>query len=179
MNDTERYLKAATKGLWGRERSALKAELRGHISARVQEFRLGGLSEAEAERQTLRELGAPVQVSNGMLGVHTLPAFGKAGLLSALLATALLTVVPQGLAQVRAVYAVPPISVVQDKKVQFGAESYLDFEQLKKELAKAGAQLSGPANRATLVLPGTPRPTQPLELVAPQYGSTLAQNGRT
>ena len=29
------------------------------------------------------------------------------------------------------------------------------------------------------MLPGTPRPTQPLELVAPRLGSTLAQSGRS
>ena len=54
-SDTERYLNAATRGLWGRQRRALKTKLRGHITARVQDFRLGGLSAAEAERQPLRE----------------------------------------------------------------------------------------------------------------------------
>ena len=54
-SDTERYLNAATRGLWGHQRHALKTELRGHITARVQDFRLGGLSAAEAERQPLRE----------------------------------------------------------------------------------------------------------------------------
>ena len=176
---TERYLKAATRGLWGRQRRALRDELKGHIDTRIQEFRLGGLSEPDAERQTLRELGAPMQVSSGMLGVHTLPALGKAGMLTALLTTGLLTVLPQGLAQVGSIYTVPQVSASPQSNVQYGASSYLDYAQLKMELVKAGAQLNGPINKATLVLPGTPRPTQLLELGAPRYGSTLAQNGRS
>jgi hypothetical protein len=179
MNDTERYLKAATRGLWGRERNALTAELRGHISARIQDFRLGGLSGAEAERQTLRELGAPVQVSGGMLGVHTLPALGKAGALTALLMTGLLTVLPQGLAQVGSIFTAPHITIDGKGEVQIGASSYLDFEQLRKELAKAGAQLQGSVVDPTLVIPGAPRPTQSLGSMISGPGGSLTQDGRT
>jgi hypothetical protein len=159
MNDTERYLKAATKGLWGRERSALKAELRGHISARVQEFRLGGLSEAEAERQTLRELGAPVQVSSGMLSVHTLPTVGKAGALTALLATALLTVVPQGLAQVSSQFLLSDIA-----QGPTDATSYLDFGQLRTELKKVGGAINGSTQDPSISLPGVPHSPVSLDL---------------
>ena len=176
---TERYLNAATHGLWGRHRRALKAELRGHITARVQDFRLGGLSAAEAERQTLRELGAPVRVSSGMLGVYALPALGRAGALSALLMTGLLTVLPQGLAQVGSLYTSPRFVTTSAGEVQFGASSYLDFDQLKKELKKAGVQLQGSIDKPTLIIPGTPRPTQLLEYVSPEYGGSTFQNGRS
>uniref|UniRef100_UPI00286E5470 permease prefix domain 1-containing protein n=1 Tax=Deinococcus sp. TaxID=47478 RepID=UPI00286E5470 len=176
---TERYLNAATRGLWGRHRRALKAELRGHITARVQDFRLGGLSAAEAERQTLRELGAPVRVSGGMLGVYALPALGRAGALSALLMTGLLTVLPQGLAQVGSLYTSPRFVTTSAGEVQFGASSYLDFDQLKKELKKAGVQLQGSIDNPTLIIPGTPRPTQLLEYVSPEYGGSTFQNGRS
>ena len=150
---TERYLNAATRGLWGRHRRALKAELRGHITARVQDFRLGGLSAAEAERQTLRELGAPVRVSGGMLGVYALPALGRAGALSALLMTGLLTVLPQGLAQVNGKFLNPDGTQ---------ASSYLDFDQLKKELSKVGGTLTGTIQNPFISIPGVPRPNTPL-----------------
>lgn len=94
MKQTERYLRAATRGLWGRARRDLRTELAGHLNERVAEFRLGGLSLEEAECRTLRELGTPERVSGGMLGVHTVPALGKAGALSLLLATTLLTALP-------------------------------------------------------------------------------------
>ena len=148
---TERYLNAATHGLWGRHRRALKAELRGHITARVQDFRLGGLSAAEAERQTLRELGAPVRVSGGMLGVYALPALGRAGALSALLMTGLLTVLPQGLAQMNSQFLLS-----DDAQGPNDATSYLDFEQLKKELEKVGGAITGSLKNPSLSLPGVP-----------------------
>ena len=165
---TERYLNAATRGLWGRQRRALKAELRGHITARVQDFRLGGLSAAEAERQTLRELGAPVRVSGGMLGVYALPALGRAGALGALLMTGLLTVLPQGLAQVSGKFLAPDDAL---------ASSYLDFNQLKFEIAKVGGTLTGTAENPTISLPGLSIPTM-LSGVAAWRGAALTQGGR-
>ncbi|QFP75105.1 permease prefix domain 1-containing protein [Deinococcus sp. AJ005] len=146
MKQTEQYVRQATRGLWGRARRELRTELEGHIAERCQEFRLSGLSAAEAERQTLRELGAPVQVSRGMLDVYTAPALGKAGVLSALLATAVFSALPQGLAQVQSIYGSFPNT---------GPTSYLDFGQLKAAIEKAGGKVSGSAKNATFSLPGT------------------------
>ena len=130
---------------------------------------MGGLSAEEAERQTLRELGAPVQVSGGMLGVHTVPAVGKAGAVSFLLATALLTAVPQGLAQVKSIYG---------SVENVGASAYLDFEGLKSAIAKAGGALTGPPDNAFLTVPGAPRPAYPLN-TAQWPGATLVQDQQT
>ncbi|WP_237724955.1 permease prefix domain 1-containing protein, partial [Deinococcus alpinitundrae] len=131
----------------------MRTELAGHLNERVAEFRLGGLSVEEAEQRTLRELGAPERVSGGMLGVHTLPALGKAGALSVLLATALLTALPQGLAQVKGIYGSIP---------NIGQASYLNFEQLKAAIEKAGGELSGKPDDAFLTVPGAPRSHYPL-----------------
>jgi len=159
MNDTERYLRAATKGLWGKQRRALRAELNGHIRVRIQEFMLGGLSESEAERQTLRELGAPMQVSRGMLSVHTLPALGKAGVVSLLVATALLSVAPKGYAQVSSQFLLS-----DDAQGPIDATSYLDFGQLKAELKKVGGAIVGPAQAPSISLPGVPHSPVALDL---------------
>ncbi|CAM3858066.1 permease prefix domain 1-containing protein [Deinococcus frigens] len=169
MKGTERYVRQATRGLWGRARRELQAELEGHIAERCQEFRLAGLNPQEAERQTLRELGAPVQVRAGMLDVHTVPALGKAGVLSALLATALFSALPQGLAQVRSIYG---------HTENAGASSYLDFQQLKEAVQKAGGKISGPASEATVTVPGAPRASFPLS-TAQWPGTTLIQDGKT
>ena len=158
---TEGYLKAATRGLWGRQRRALRAELRGHISARVQEFRLGGLSESDAERQTLRELGAPVQVSSGMLGVHTLPALGKAGVLTVLLATGLLTVLPQGLAQVG--------SILDSR---FGI--YVDLRQLQAEFKKSGGDVVMNGKVLSIAVPGVSGLSFSGHVVTPTWLPSLA-----
>ncbi|WP_293911720.1 permease prefix domain 1-containing protein [Deinococcus sp.] len=152
MKPTERYLKQATRGLWGRARRELRAELAGHLGERVAELRLGNLSADEAERQVLRELGAPEQVSVGMLGVHTVPAVGKTGALGLLMATVLFAALPQGLAQVKGIYSYSQ---------EGGATGYLDFEQFKASIEKAGGKISGPADNATIRLPGVtaPRPS--------------------
>ena len=169
MKPTERYLKAATRGLWGAKKRELCAELEGHINERIQEFRLGGLSLEEAERQTLRELGTPRRVSGGMLGVHTVPAVGKAGAVSFLLAAALMMALPQGLAQVQSIYGNFPNTV---------ETSYLNFEQLKAAIEKAGGELSGAPDAAFVTVPGAPRPHYPLN-TAKWPGTTLVQANRT
>ena len=168
MNHTERYLKAATRGLWGAKKRELCAELEGHINERIQEFRLGGLSAEEAERQTLRELGTPRRVSGGMLGVYTVPAVGKAGAVSFLLAAALMTVVPQGLAQVQGIYS----------SSDNGPSSYLDFEQLKTEIEKAGGRISGQGDATIIDLKDAPQPPQPLSFYGFQR-PTLVKDGKT
>lgn len=145
MKQTERYVWQATRGLWGAARRELRAELKGHIAERCQEFRLAGLNEEEAERQTLRELGAPIQVSGGMLDVYTIPTLGKAGVLSALLATALFSTLPQGLAQVESIYT---------SAEPYGSGSYLDFEQLKAEIRKEGGKVTGEAESTKIAVIG-------------------------
>lgn len=66
-----RYLRGATKGL-GRRQQEVRRELIGHIEARVQDFKLAGFGDAEALRQTLRELGEPEYVHLGMQRVDLL-----------------------------------------------------------------------------------------------------------
>lgn len=152
MNEAERYLRAATRGLWGRQRREVRAELRGHIAVRMQELRLSGLSEAEAERQTLRELGAPAEVRTGMLGVHTLPVLGQSGLAAMLAATLLIGTLPHGQAQVSGIF---------DAAGQGVAAAYLDFAQLQAEVEKVGGKLSGTPEEAALSLPGVRGATLP------------------
>jgi len=169
MKQTEQYLRQATQGLWGRARRDLRTELQGHVNERIQEFRLGGLSMEEAERLTLRELGTPERVSSGMLGVHTVPALGKAGALSLLLATTLLTALPQGSAQVKSLYGSLP---------NIGPASYLDFKQLKAALEKAGGELSGQPDAAFITVPNTLHPHYPLNTT--QWpGALLIRENRT
>ncbi len=164
---TERYLRQATRGLWGKEKRALRMELQGHIHERIEEFRLGGLSVEEAERQTLRELGAPEQVRHGMLGVHTLPAVGKAGMISLMLASVLF-LWPQTSAQVNGVYHRLPDG---------GTAAFVDLQQLKTTIEALGGTVDGPVDNVTVTVAGAPR-AFPLH-VAGWGGATLVQDQRT
>ena len=80
----ESYLRSATRGLWGRERSTVREELEAHIQARVAAYCLGGLGEAEAVERTLIELGHPKEVNADMTRLYTLPTQLGAALQGAL-----------------------------------------------------------------------------------------------
>lgn len=165
MTSTREYVRAATRGLWGRRRRELQTELNGHITIRIQELRLAGMSEAEAERQTLRELGAPTDVRTGMLSVHTLPALGKGSLVAIMAATLLIGTLPQGYAQVTGLFSSSP---------QYLPTAYVDLHQLQTELAQTGGTLSQTSKGMTISVPGVPHadiPNWP--------GITLAQQGHT
>ena len=51
----------------------MRAELLGHLSIRIDELLLGGLSPEQAARQALEELGHPAAISAGMRQVYVLP----------------------------------------------------------------------------------------------------------
>lgn len=135
MNDTERYLKHATRGLWGKEKKALRTELLGHIRIRTTELMTTGLSETEAERQTLRELGAPQEVSRGMAGVYALQTAVKGTLAASLLACAALLSVQQVQAQVQ-------VKGIFGQTGNSGPGPYLNLEQLRQELARTGGSIT-------------------------------------
>jgi hypothetical protein len=96
---SERYLRQATRGLWGRKRLEVREELSAHLCERIKAHHLGDLSESDAIEKALAELGAPQHVSVGMAQLYTLPAVMGSSL--ALLALCLVVVAlwPRGVAQ--------------------------------------------------------------------------------
>ncbi|BDP43205.1 hypothetical protein DAETH_31740 [Deinococcus aetherius] len=82
MRATERYLKHATRGLWGKARQNVRLELRGAIEDKIHRHRLLGLTEEEATRAALRDLGDPHTVARELNRVHTLPHAARAALLA-------------------------------------------------------------------------------------------------
>lgn len=148
MTDLARYVRAATRGLWGRERQALRAELLGHVEQRVQELRMGGLDQREAERLTLRELGAPAQVAAGMAQVHGLPALTRTGLSLALAGVLMVGAIQPGLAQVQVFDKDPPGFSIRPP--------YLSLNSLVEHLRRAGAGAQLSERRLRLNLGGAP-----------------------
>lgn len=130
MNEVERYVRRASRGLWGKKALEVRAELRGHIEGRVLEFQTVGLGQAEAVRQTLRELGAPEQVRAGMGQVYLLPTLARSGAVALVGAVLVTSLVTRGVAQVRALDKNPP-----------GLPSvapYLLLSDVQKQLQEAG-----------------------------------------
>uniref|UniRef100_UPI002869876A permease prefix domain 1-containing protein n=1 Tax=Deinococcus sp. TaxID=47478 RepID=UPI002869876A len=81
MNVVERYLKRATRGLWGQKKRDATTELRGAIEDKIYRHRLCGLSAIEAERAALRDLGSPALISRDLNRVHTGPQVMRLALL--------------------------------------------------------------------------------------------------
>ncbi len=71
--ELRRYLRRATRGLWGKSHTVVWAELEGHIRMRAAELQITGLSEEAAILRALSELGSPSLVSHGMAHVYILP----------------------------------------------------------------------------------------------------------
>ena len=99
MSATDRYLHRATRGLWGQRKRDALMELRGAIEDKIYRHRLCGLSEIEAERAALRDLGSPAAIARELGVVHTGPQvmrvtllLGVAGLLGMRAAAQLPTV---------------------------------------------------------------------------------------
>lgn len=84
--DVQRYLRHATRGLWGQRRRTLQAELQGHIEARIHEFQIAGHDVAEATRLTLNELGGPARISTAMVRLYITPGAARTSVLMGLLA---------------------------------------------------------------------------------------------
>lgn len=70
MNDVERYLKAATRGLTGQTLRNARAELESHIFERTRQLVASGLSEHEARTRTLQEMGSASTVRRSLLRIH-------------------------------------------------------------------------------------------------------------
>ena len=90
MNDLERYLDQASRGLPRRERQRVREELRSSILERAAEHQVSGVSESEALKLALREFGDPVPLGAGMRRIHLWP---QVGFLSGLAAVTLSLVI--------------------------------------------------------------------------------------
>ncbi len=148
MNATEQYLKRATRGLWGARRLQVRQELESHLFERTRQLMLMGLSEADAQRTVLRELGAPDAVSRGMAGVYTLSALTPALTLTLLLGGAGL-IANRAFAQVRV-----PVPVLNRQDGTNPTAVYISLRALRAAFAKAGVRMTGPDDRPTLSAAG-------------------------
>ncbi|MFC4455106.1 permease prefix domain 1-containing protein [Deinococcus sonorensis] len=81
MTPTNRYLKRATRGLWGQKRRDAMMELRGAIEDKVYRHQWCGLSEDQAVDAALRDLGNPATIARELGFIHTGPQVARLTLL--------------------------------------------------------------------------------------------------
>jgi hypothetical protein len=103
----ERYLKQATKGIWGRKKLEVINELRGNIESRVWMLEQQGFENLEALEMALDELGKPSEINAGMVKVHAMPKMLKALVVAAMLSSLAVVNVNLGTAQVTGVAELP------------------------------------------------------------------------
>lgn len=97
--EAERYLRRATRGLWGRRRREVREELAAHLEGRVTAHRIAGLSEQGAVKKALAELGSPGMVSVGMARLYTLPTVMGSSLMLTAMCLGIFALWPESLAQ--------------------------------------------------------------------------------
>jgi hypothetical protein len=72
-SELERYLKDATRGLWGKKKLEVREELEAHVLEQAHKLELQGLNHTDAIQKVLEQIGPANIVSSGMIGVHTMP----------------------------------------------------------------------------------------------------------
>lgn len=101
--NAQRYIRQATRGLWGQQKRDAQAELRGAIEDKIYRYTLLGFSEHDALQAALRDLGNPASIARDLNTVHSLPPILKFGLLAGV--TGLLSL--QAAAQMPVLRAIP------------------------------------------------------------------------
>ena len=165
--EAERYLRRATRGLWGRRRREVREELAAHLEERVTAYRIAGFSEVDATDRALTELGSPRVVSAGMARLYTLPTVMGSSLAAAVLGLSFLALWPKGLAQPAVIgsfywpspectAALRTDSVLGAFRVcrELDTTLWLDPQALAKTLEAQGVRVRRNAKTLTLAFPG-------------------------
>jgi hypothetical protein len=103
----EKYLKQASRGIWGKKKLEVISELRGNIESRVWMLEQQGFDGLKALEMALDELGKPSEINAGMVKVHAMPKMFKAFVVAAMLSSLALVNVNLGTAQVTSVSELP------------------------------------------------------------------------
>lgn len=96
----EQYLRNATKGLFGKKKLEVRAEIEGNIREMALEYQIAGMSESEAISRAILEFGEARVLNAEMVKVHTMPKMIKGALLVGLISSVALVGVSSSLAEI-------------------------------------------------------------------------------
>ena len=159
MNDTERYLRRATRGTWGRKRAEIREELAAHIDERVAVHRIGGLEENEAVEKALSELGEAGEVSAGMMRLHSMPTLLGSSLLCICAIALFLTSFSEAIAQqLNGSFVYPArdcsdLETLDCETFEVGGNFWVSQSALNEALESQGANVRVSGNYFRLELP--------------------------
>ena len=183
----ERYLRRATRGLWGRKRLEVREELMNHIEGRTTAYRVAGMREGDALERTLQELGPAREVRTGMVKLYTLPTLLGSGALLAAACAAVVVLFSSSFAQTLQVtrtfpspacLAAPQIEVTPWGDCQ-AFEAWTNVEALKEVFTPQGVEVNKKDNIlsfrftdgkfAAVALPSYPFADQEGNLLAEEF----------
>jgi hypothetical protein len=151
MTDLEKFLRQASRGLWGNERQTVRRELESHIRHRTQRYEISGSSKIDAIKLAIADLGEAREISSGMKGVYSVPTTIRAGVLTAALATFVFMGTQLSTAQVTGTTKFLTPACIEQGKTSFtiaGGEIpcennwfSVNFESLKTVLEPLGVQI--------------------------------------
>jgi hypothetical protein len=91
MTELEKFLRASTRGLWGRERQTVRKELESHIRHRANRYEVSGSNQNDAIKLAIADLGEAREINVGMRSAYTIPNTIRVFVLAAALSSFLLT----------------------------------------------------------------------------------------
>jgi hypothetical protein len=159
MTDLEKFLRQASRGLWGRERQTVRRELESHIRHRAQRYEVDGSSKVDAIKLAIANLGEAREISAGMKGVYTMANTIRAGVFTAALATFVFMGSQLSTAQITGYpsptclklntggYSVDVIQDEQEKTFALSCESnflWISMNSLRPTLEPLGVTFSAP-----------------------------------
>lgn len=155
MSELDRYLRRATRGLWGRKKREMWSELEEHALERAHALQVFGLREEDALSRALRDLGPAEAVAGALNGVHTMPSILKTSALAALLTVLGLSVVTGSSAQVSITYDGPrkACSACAPRPSGDKSVAWLNNRDLGRQLTAQGIRTRWQGNTLVVFLP--------------------------
>jgi hypothetical protein len=153
--ELERYLKAATRGLWGKKKLEVREELENHVLEQARKLELHGFNHTDAIQKVLKQVGPANIVSRGMIGVHTMPNVLRTtlALASISVASAMLINTAQALAFTYLFGVTEFRSILESAKLQVkdaGANLEVKFPGSEKDIQINTFDVPIPAESTTL-----------------------------
>jgi hypothetical protein len=142
MNRLEQFLLRATRGLWGRKRLEVIAELRGSLEARVWKLECQGYSTEHALETALLEMGEARHISAGLIRTHTMPNITKIGFAAVAAAALCIASLSSSQAQVGWVTPKTDFKVAGMNQICVCGNLYISLTDLKTALEQAGATVT-------------------------------------
>ena len=159
----ERYLRRATRGLWGQRRREVRAELEEHVLEQAWVYEREGLDTREALARALETLGEARALSAGLTRVHSGPALARGALLAVALAGGAVALFANRPPSVAALQSIEPAMLENLQGLR--------LDDLQASLGPLGVGVEAFADRAIVRFPDARGPIR-LEVTAEDFVTT-------